>query len=323
MSTLTDIVSQMGDSVGLNGFYPNLNGGKYIFVDPKYGVNSRSGLNPRKAVRTVNQAYAMGRDGKNDVIVLMSQGDTASSDVTTYLSANLAWAKDRLHLIGAGAPTMQSPRARIATVSTQATAIDPLLTISGTGSVFANFQVYNGIDADVAANGVNVTGERNYFYRVHIAGMGNAKNDKAGGYSLKLTGGGENLFEECVIGLTTTAKGTAANSEILFASATARNIFKGCYVHTFAEAATHQFILAAASAMEKDQIFENCFFINPDGGGATTMTEAISINATQNGRILLLGTTGVEGASDWEASATGKVHQLLMGSDPGIVTVVS
>lgn len=323
MSTIPDMLFQMGGVPVSSGFLPNLNGGRYIFVDPKYGVNSRNGLQPKKAVRTINQAESIGRDGKNDVVVLMSQGDTAAADITSYLTANLTWDKDRLHIIGAAAPVMQSPRARVATAITQTAAIDPLLTISGTGSVFMNFQVYNGIGADVAANGVLVTGSRNYFNGVHFAGMGNALNDKAGGYSLKLSAASENLFENCVIGLTTTAKGTAANSEIVFASACARNTFKGCQIHTFAEAATHQFILAAASAMEKDQIFENCFFINPDGGGATTMTEAISINATQNGRILLLGYTGVEGASDWEASATGKVHQLLMGTDPGIIAVVS
>lgn len=280
-------------------------GGNHYFVDPKSGSNGNSGKSPKQAVKDITAAYALTADESDDVIHLLARGGSSTNEYTSRLSETLVWAKNRVHLVGHAAPTGISPRARISTASGQALAIDPMIQVTGSGNVFANFQVYNGIDAAVAANGIEVTGGRNYFYRVHIVGIGNAKNDVANAYSLKLTGGGENLFEQCTIGADTIAKGSLADSELMLATLTARNRFWGCDIRTFAEAATHQFMLIGAGAIEREVEFRGCKFFNPSTStSAVAMTEAIDINASQNGIVTLIDCTLI-GADDWEAGDEG------------------
>lgn len=323
MSMTQDLLYHLG-GVPVASMLPFYNGGKVFFVDSFQGSDSNRGHTPKNALRTVSTAYSLARDGKNDVIIILSNTDSTDStnDYTSRLTATLTWAKNRTHLVGATAPTGISQRARIATATTQTAAIDPLVTISSIGSIFMNVQLFNGIDAGVAANGAKVSGQRNYFYNVHFAGIGDDDNDVANAYSLSLDGGDENQFDKCTIGLETTAKGTNANSEIVFASASQRNVFNDCKVMTFAEAAGHQYVLAGASALEGTTIFNNTIFTNKQEGGSTDMTEAFSLNATQNGCILLTGSTAAD-AGDWEASPTGHVRRLLVGSDPGIIADVS
>jgi len=309
MTDFADMVYSMGVPV-VGGL---MRQGESYFVDPYKGSDGNSGKSIKDAFRTLNRAEAGMVSGQGDTAYLVS-GGTTTANVSNYLSATLVWDKEKANIVGLAAPTGISPRARIATISTQTTAINPLLQITAGGCTFANFQVFNGIDAAVAANGVEVTGARNYFYRVHIAGIGNAKNDVANAYSLKLTGASENLFEECTIGIDTIAKGTAANSEISIASASGRNKFVRCDIRTFAEAATHQFLIVAASGIEREVRFEDCTFFNPSAATtAVEMTEAIDINATQNGTITLKGCTLI-GAADWEAGDEGLT--LIDGAAP-------
>lgn len=279
--------------------------GKQYFVDPAYGNDGNPGTID-KPFATITQAEGMCVSGKGDTVFLMSHG-TTTANVTSYLTETLVWDKDKTHLVGLAAPSEISPRARIAASTTQTTAIDPLLQVTADGCIFANFQVFNGIDAAVAANGIEVTGARNYFFGVHIAGIGNAKNDLANAYSLKLNGADENLFERCTIGIDTIAKGTQANSELMVASAAERNVFKDCTFKTDAEAAGHQFVLAGASAIERDLVFIRCLFHNPAANTAITqMDEVFEVSATQNGSIILKDCTML-GADDWDDADTGIV----------------
>lgn len=309
MSLTQDMAMHLG-GVPVAMMLPFYNGGKAIFLDVKNGSDSNSGKTPTKAVKTLSQAYTLARNGYNDTIFLLSNtGSTDSTnDYTAGLSATLTWSKNRVHLIGAAAPTGISPRARVATATGQTAAIDPLVTISGQGCIFANVQFFNGIDAAVAANGVKITGQRNFFYRVHFAGIGDEDNDVAGAYSLNLSGGSENLFEECTIGIDTIAKGSAANSEILVESAAARNKFVRCDIRTFAEANTHQFLTVSASGIERELSFINCTFTNPVQSSAVAMTEAFDVDSTQNG-LIRLDNPSLIGATDWEANTeSGKTY---------------
>lgn len=298
--------------------------GQIYFVDPLNGGDSANGLTKDTPLRSVETAYNKCRDGYNDGVVILSRGGNTSSDVTTYFTSTFTWAKSSTHLIGLAAPTGISPRARLAASTTQTAAINPLFTISGSDCVFANFQVFNGIDAAVAANGVRVTGQRNYFYRVDFVGMGDPSgdNDVANGYSLAIVGGGENTFDACKIGTETSPKGSAANSEIRFESATARNRFNDCRIMTFASAATHQYIIVPSGGLEGSTQFHNCTFTNKIEGGSTVMTEAFDVNATQNGAIYLTGSSATD-AGDWQGTPNGHVRQNLVGSDPGIIGTVA
>lgn len=282
-----------------------LNSGKAYFVDPYRGSNGNSGTRIDQAFADLATAEEACVSGNNDVVYLVSSGTTAAH-VTSYLTATLEWDKHNTHLIGLAAPTGISPRARVANKATGYTGFAPVLKVSANGCIIANLQVYCGLADATSLGAIEVTGQRNYFYRVHAAGIGTDTQDASNAYSLKLTGGDENLFEQCTIGLQTTARGSAANSELMIATLSERNKFVDCEFHTFAEANTHQFILAGASALEGTTIFKNCSFLNKVNGGATTMTEAFDIDSTQNGNILLKNCT-VVGATDWEANTESGV----------------
>lgn len=324
MSLTQDLAKHLG-GVPVASMLPFYNGGNVYFVDAFNGSDGNSGKTPAKALRSVEEAYNRCEAGNNDVVFLLSNTDATDStnDYTSRFDEAFTWAKNRTHLIGAAAPTHVSQRARISVPTTQTAAVDPLITVSSIGSIFMNVQVFNGINAAVAANGVKVTGARNYFYNVHFAGMGDASgdNDLAGGYSLSLDGGDENTFERCTIGLETSPKGANANSEIVFANAAERNYFRDCKIMTFANAATHQYVLAGASAIEGTTVFENCLFTNKIQGGSTAMTEAFSVNATQNGNFTLINSFA--DAGDWEASPTDHVRTLGAVTDQGILGSVS
>ncbi|MHA2066757.1 MAG: hypothetical protein ACXABY_20485, partial [Candidatus Thorarchaeota archaeon] len=141
-----------------------------------------------------------------------------------------------------------------------------------------------------------------------FAGIGNTTMDVAGAASLKVSGD-ENLFEECVIGLDTIGRGSAANSEILFTGGATRNIFRRCIIPTYADADTHQFVTQAASAIDRFNIFEDCLFYNAVNSGATTMTEALDIatGGSPAGGFILWGNNTIVGATEWDAGDEGNL----------------
>lgn len=108
---------------------------------------------------------------------------------------------------------------------------DPIMmTFSGSGCYFKNFSIFHGVDQAAALTAASLTGSRNYFENVRIAGIGNDTQDAAGACSLKLDGASENKFVDCVIGLDTIAAGSAANSEILVDGGASRNKFVNCTI---------------------------------------------------------------------------------------------
>ena len=294
MTTFTDAVYHRGGSP-VDGLFTT---GQAWYVKPSTGGNGNSGKKLDSAVATVAQAVSLATADKNDVIYLVSE-DNSASGTTDYQSATLTISKDGLNIVGVCSGGGIGNRARIAQLST-ATGVAPLITWSASNSSMHNVHVFHGVNDATSKGCVNVTGERNYFYRCHFAGIGHATMDTANNYSLQVSGD-ENVFEECVIGLDTVARGTAANSEILFSGQATRNIFRRCIIPTFAEADTHQFLVAGASSLDRWALFEDCIFINAVKSTATTMTEAFDIHASAGGLILLKNCT-VVGATDWEAN---------------------
>jgi pectin methylesterase-like acyl-CoA thioesterase len=110
---------------------------------------------------------------------------------------------------------------------------------------------------------MKVTGSRNVIKRCHIAGTGDDTNDIADSYSLYVSGA-ENLFEQCVIGLDTIDRGSAANSEIYLAAGCNRTIFRDCYIISRLQHSTNSpFVRVAGGSMGNPStvIFDNCKFI--------------------------------------------------------------
>jgi hypothetical protein len=279
-------------------------GGTHYWVDGVLGGDGNSCLSPKAALKTLSAAYAKTVTGKNDCIHII--GDGASTG-TTRLAATLTWAKDAVHLVGHCSGSPISQRARIAPTST-AVQFTPLMTVSGNGCLFQNVAWFSGFTAGVdAANGcLNVTGSRNVFSNCHIAGGGTtAAANHASMYSLQISGGQENFFNHCTIGLDTVVR-SAANAEIVFASAAARNIFEDCTVLSMCDDATHLFVSAAsAGAIDRFVIFKNTLFHNAVASTSTTMTVGMDLHVSMGGTIILSGNTFMVGATDVADQFTG------------------
>jgi len=305
MTTFTDQVFHMG-GVPVGGMFTN---GRAIFVKPSTGSDGNTGKTPARAVKTLAKALSLATANSNDVVYFIAESNTASS-TTDYQSSALDWNKDGVHLIGINSGCMVNQRSRIAQLST-ATNVDDLFTVSADNCYIANISVFHGVDDATSKGAVKVTGQHNYFKNCTFSGIGHATMDTADNYSLKVSGGAENVFEGCYIGLDTIARGTAANSEIVLDTGATRNLFKDCIIATYAEADTHQFLIVPSAGLDRWTIFRNCIFMNmPTGDAAgTTMTEAFEVTGggSPDGIIYLDGCSLV-GATDWEAAAvSGKV----------------
>lgn len=294
--------------------------GRTVYVRPTGGGNAASGNSPRRAVKTLVGALAKCLADRNDQVRLLSESNTASV-TTDYQTDTLDWAKDGVHLRGFNSGGLIAQRSRIAWKSTASSATDkPLLKVSGNNCLIEGVHVFAGINDANLGFGVQVTGDRNVFRRCHLAGIGHDTNDAAGAYSLELAGGDENLFEDCVIGLDTIARGTAANSEVLFsAGSNARNIFRRCVFVTYAEAATHTFVKRVAGGSDRFTLFEDCIFINT---GTSTMNQAFDVTAggSPSGQMILVN-PAFFGVTDVETTPSGAVKILALAktaADNGI-----
>lgn len=308
------------DQVYINGGMPVgglFTAGKSLFLKPSTGSDGDRGTKATKPIKTLTKALSLATANKGDTVYFISEGN-ASSACTDYQVATdpLDWNKDGVNLVGINSGNMISPRSRVAWASTtSATADKVLFTVSANNCRIENMQFFNGIDDANLSFCTLVSGDRNYFRNCHFAGIGHATNDAAGAYSLKLTGG-ENVFENCVIGIDTIARGTAANSEILLSGGAERNVFKNCIILTYAEAATHQFLTKESAGIDRFCLFENCVFMNAIQSGATTMTEALDVTAggSPNG-LIMLKDCALLGADDWEgATVTGEVYSFATTS---------
>lgn len=259
--------------------------GTKIFLAGGSGNDNNDGLTPDTPVKTLEVAYSKLRDGKNDCIVIMADGTTTE---TVRLNSSFTWSKNAAHMIGLCSPVLFSQRARIAPTGAT-TAFKPFITISGNGCVFKNVQLWHGFNTGTTAS-INciVSGSRNYFKNVHFAGLADAASaGSTTSRSLKLMTGGENLFEDCVVGIDTIDRGVA-NASLEFASGAVRNVFRRCIFPFRATAAgVLGIITSAAAAMDRYNIFEDCEFLNHN----TTMTAIATLAASSGGFLLFKNPT--------------------------------
>ncbi len=266
------------------------------------GASGATGKSPRQAVKTLTQLLALMAANQNDIGLMYAEHNDTVGNTTDYQVATLDWNKDLCHLIGVNGGSPLSPRSRIAFKSDYA-AVSPLMTVSADGCYFANLGWYMGVADATPVGCLNVTGSRNRFENCHIAGIGHDNNDIENAYSLRLAGS-ENFFKNCVIGLDTIKRGTADNSEIVFAGGAARNVFEDCLILSWAEANTHQFVKRAASASDRFNLFRRSTFINFTLGGGVAMLEAFDLAAGGSpAGVILLDNCSLFGAAEWEAAA--------------------
>lgn len=273
-------------------------------VKPGTGSDGNDGLTPDTALKTLTRAKQLAFANRNDVVKLYSESNTASA-TTDYQTATLAWDKNLLHLVGVNSGSFVSQRSRVANAS--ASVLSPLVTVSASGCYFRDLQFYHGIADATALVDVNVTGQRNRFDNVHFAGVADATQSAAGACSLKIDGGAENVFSNCVIGVDTSTYDADATG-VLFDTAATRNKFEGCLFQGYISAAGFASITVADSTgIDRWQIFKNCLFLTESTNKGVTQTSVFSIPAISQGKIILMDCMAVSdgGAVDWDSNNRG------------------
>jgi len=283
---------------------------KYFFVDPVNGADGNPGDAPNRAFATLYQLHNKMTSGNNDVGFLIGAGTSAGSAIlslanaqtidSTATTGTLTWSKNACHLVGVSAPSI-SPRARIGISGTEATfnAL-PFITVSGNGCYFSN--IATAQEFTTGANGeinFNVTGSYNVFNNVFMGGMLNAEAG-AGANSrvLTITGGGENKFIGCRLGVSTIAR-SAANASIEFKTGTARNEFHNCVLACRDTTGGAFFILVTATGLNDYALFTNCWFINTIHNSATAMATAASCTTNTPGGTLIFANCNSVGVTKW------------------------
>lgn len=307
MTTFGDQVFHLGGSPIGGALSMGIMGGgaKSFFVDPANGLAANSGLKQDDALNSVGAAYALTTDKQGDVIYFLNDGNTTGSSRESTIP--LVWSNDNTHIVGCCAPVPMSQRSRITPVSTAALTANPVLSVTGHGNSFSNLQIAHwGADTNgIAARGVDVTGNRNYFYNCHIVGIPNAHTgDEANACDLKVTGD-ENMFERCYFGTNTVVRSTT-NANVEFTTAAARTWFKDCFFTVYGDSDGVLFVkIDGAGDIEREVYFDNCTFYNPSG--STSLVAAMDVHASAGGDVILKDCT-VIGAADWEAADAANIY---------------
>lgn len=320
-------------TMGIGGSQPIFTGNWY-FVDAVNGSNSNSGA-ADSPLQTVYSAYSRCTAGNNDVVVIVGDGSTTATQRLSLANAQavdsaatagtLVWAKNATHLIGMTAPTMVGSRARFAPPTgtyTMATfGSGNFVTVSASGCYFANFSLFNGFSTG-GANQICWTdsGARNYYTNIQFGGAGDAASAQATtSRSMKISGGGEHTFVNCVFGLDTVTK-TVANASLEFSGGTARNSFYNCVFPFQTSAATPIGIVAsAAAAMDRWQAFVGCSFINNVQSTSTTMDGLATLAASAGGLLLMKNCTMV-GITEFGTDVTSRGQIYVDGGAPTAAT---
>lgn len=249
-------------------------------------------------------AYSATTNNSNDVIYLFGIGGQT-------LTGTLTWSNSHVHLVGVCAPTTIFKRARI--FMTAGVADTPMLDLTGSSCMFKNFYMNHGVNQAAALIALNMTGDRNYFEGVHIAGIGNDSQDAAGAASLKLDASHENYFKDCYFGTSSVDAGSAANSELLFDGSSSMNTFRGCTFFRRIEHDTqHPLIkIADPTGIDGYTLFEDCNFIYRSTSLAYHGTAPFKFaSAPTKGEILLRNCAAFSGNATevtWDADNRGVV----------------
>lgn len=275
--------------------------GNVYYVDPSQASNGVGTID--SPYNSLPSAYARAVAGNNDIVVLVGNGATSAS---ARLTETLTWAKNATHLVGVTAPVMEAQRARITTLTTQTTNINPLIAVSASGCIFDNFSTFQGVgEAATDEQLINITGSRNYFGNVQFGGMGHANGAaRAGSYCILLSGGGENFFQGCSVGLETIQR-SAANANVRVRSGAQRNQFWDCeFVMAASQTSPLYLDVNASNALNGSTfVLNRCLLRNLINiSGAATPAVALTVAADANGTIYIANSKAQ--ATDWSAAST-------------------
>lgn len=309
-------ITSMGIPVLGGGTVPFGQTSKVFFIHPAEGSDGNDGRSARRSLASVSKAHSLMRAGKNDVAFLMGNGQTSG---TARETATITWSKDACHLVGVAAPGMVAQRARISPASGTSD-VTPIINITADGCMFSGIHWFQNFATNAANVCMAITGERNVFNRCHIAGGGVAAAAvHAGTRSLTIAGtNGEHYFKDCVIGLDTIPRGTAASAEIEITGGSTRNWFEDCMILSRTDGTNHDQLLIGTGGIDRWVMFKNCIFWNDTQGGGTKAAEHLNVVAGAGGIVLLEKTTTF-GATAIETTKHGSVFQSIEATSIAVV----
>lgn len=271
--------------------------GNVIYVDPSAGSDTaNAGTSFNNALKTVAAAYAKTTSGGHDVVLVSPTAGTGRSSETTAIT----WSNLFTHLVGNAAPTMQDARAGMSF------ATGGSLTVSTNGCMFKNITFNGTADINVP---VTISGSYNSFLGVDFKGsLNDTTGDDTAARALYINGGQENYFGDCTLGADTFMRSTT-NATVEFASAASRNFFDNCdFKMAVDNAGPVAVLFTGTSAIDRDLSFRNCSFYSFSANNATPVTAVMNLSSqTATGHVRLLGSAVSQGATDWEASASGRI----------------
>ncbi len=202
-----------------------------------------------------------------------NNGDIVWLNGTSHRTSTLNWNKNGVSLISMEAPS-NNGRGRIS--ATGATAFSPLVNVTGVGCSFIGIGTFHG--SFTGATGSQVCwaegGGRNYYGNCQFFGGGDATTAAlAGMRSLTIGGAGENLFDECTIGLDTIVRASLANASLEMIAGTARNTIRRSLFQSYCSDVSDTHILIQSGGMDRWLWLDDCAFHN---FGGTSLTAAIS-----------------------------------------------
>jgi hypothetical protein len=242
---------------------------------------------------------------RNDVLIVSPQSHTQS--------ATLTWALNCSAMVGMAHPGMMNLRSRIGHNAN----FDDLISITGYGNLFANLYIMHGRGNAANLTAIDMTGNRNVFSHVHVAGPLNATEGDEATYKLfhiKETTGGDGLehyFNHCVFGADTVAW---TDGDMFKISGTPRLVFEDCMFIARPDNAQVTFLDGTAGDGDGFIYFKNCSGLNL----GTAMTVALGSTAWGTNTKIFMQDSNFLGCTDVIAAANeGKV---IFGANVGNAT---
>lgn len=317
-------------TMGMGGILPFT--GNYYFVDETNGSDGNAGT-ADAPLATLYRAQQLATANQDDVVFF--SGTIHLSPTLDYVNSagKLAWAKNRVHLIGLDSPIKRGKRARISVQGS--TAFSFLVDVSAAGCWFMNFGTFYGFATTGSTTPIcwQDTGGRNCYSNVEFLGFGDGTvstgtANQTGARAFKMnTSTGESSFYNCVFGVDTITR-NATNYTVEIAGGAPRLTFDHCTFEAYlgASGASSSHLLIGSAGIDRYVEFRDCGFLNSVGSAATAMTQCLNISGSAGGNIFLTGDTFGNGFTNWETSASSRVfstHAAVGTTDQGIAVAVA
>ena len=288
--------------------------GNAWFVNETTGNDNGSG-SAASPFATLGAAQSAATANNGDAVYVMG---------SVHLSAPFTWSKNGVSLVGLLSPS-QNNRSRISVASgvtqTQVTALGTLMTVTAQGCSFLNIEGFHGFNGSLTPPTSPICwaelGGRNHYGNCQFLGGGDALTAAIGNMrSLVIGGQGENVFEDCVVGLDTEPRATNANASLEVIGHSPRNIMRRPLFRMYSSLATNVHILIGSGGEDRDLTLFGAMLINQIASGATGLNAAVSENSSAGGAIIFDASLLSVGAT--AVAASGNVY--IAGSAIGATT---